>query len=131
MAQRFLRHLTIRTLFVIMCVVACNSPDSANLCNRDCLEDYVNQYLDAIVGHNPSLLPLAENVKFTENGQMLELGDGFWNTASAIGSYKLYVADPHSGQVGFFGTIRESGTPAILVLRFFRSCREYPFGGTD
>jgi hypothetical protein len=84
---------------------------------RPLLEDSVDRYLDAVVAHNPSRLPLAKTVKFTENGQRLEPGDGLWNTASAQGSYKLYVADPQAGQVGFFGTIRENGTPAILALR--------------
>jgi len=34
-----------------------------------------------------------------------------------LGSYKLCIADPLAGQIGFFGTIRESGTPAIMALR--------------
>jgi len=84
---------------------------------RSILESYVEQYLDALVTHKPASLPLAERVKFTENGQRLEPGDGLWNTVSALGSYKLYVADPSTGQVGFFCTIRESDTPAILALR--------------
>lgn len=45
------------------------------------------------------------------------MGDGLWNTISERGTYSLYVDDPRAGQVGFFGTIHESGTPAILALR--------------
>jgi hypothetical protein len=86
-------------------------------CDRACLNGFVDQYLDAVVARDPSRLPLAKTVKFTENSQRLALGDGLWNTASARGTYKLYVADPQAGQAGFFGTIRESGTPAILALR--------------
>ena len=89
----------------------------AGQCDRASLNGFVDQYLAALVAHDPSRLPLAKMVKFTENGQRLDLGDGLWNTASAQGSYKLYVADPQAGQVGFFGTIRENGTPAILALR--------------
>ena len=84
---------------------------------RFLLEGFVDQYLDAVVAHDPSRLPLVKTVKFTENGQRLALGDGLWNTSSARGPYKLYVANPQAGQVGFFGTIRENGTPAILALR--------------
>jgi CubicO group peptidase (beta-lactamase class C family) len=47
----------------------------------------------------------------------LRPGDGLWNTASARGPYRLFVADPEHGRVGFFGTIRENGKPAILALR--------------
>jgi len=84
---------------------------------RAYLEGFVEQYLDALVAHDPSRLALSQGVKFTENGQRLELGDGLWNTASARGTYALYVADPQAGQIGFFGTVFEDDTPAILALR--------------
>jgi hypothetical protein len=96
---------------------ASDSSDSLVTCDRSCLEDFVNQYLTALVAHDPSILPLIKNVKYTENGQRLKPGDGLWNTASDRGSYKLYIADPQQGQVGYFGTIRENGVPAILALR--------------
>jgi hypothetical protein len=92
-------------------------PSAAGQCDRACLNGFVDQYLEAVVAHDPLRLPLARTIRFTENGQRLEPGDGLWNTASARGTYKLYVADPQAGQAGFFGTIRESGTPAILALR--------------
>ena len=47
----------------------------------------------------------------------MKLGDALWGTISAMGTYKVYFADPQAGQVGFEGTIRENGTPAILVIR--------------
>jgi len=34
-----------------------------------------------------------------------------------MGKYKLYFADPKSGQAGFFGSLEEHGHPAILGLR--------------
>jgi hypothetical protein len=86
-------------------------------CDRDCLEGFVNQYLDAVVAHDPSRLPVTRFVKFTENGQKLELGDGFWRTATARGTYKFFVDDPEAGQVGFEGTMREANQPVILALR--------------
>jgi hypothetical protein len=86
-------------------------------CDRACLEGYVNQYLEAMAAHNPFGLPLAPKIRFSENDQVLEFGDGMWNVVDGIGSYKLYVSDPQSGQVGFFGTVKENGTPAALALR--------------
>lgn len=85
-------------------------------CDRACLEGFVDQYLDAMVKHDPKGLPLAKNVKFTENGQRLELGDGLWNTISAKGAYRQFVTDPESGHVGFFGSIFEGGAPAMLAV---------------
>ncbi len=86
-------------------------------CDRACLEGFVNQYLDALVSHNPFGMPLARKVKFSENDVVLDLGDGVWNTITGPGTYKLYVADPQSGQIGFFGTMRENSTPIALAAR--------------
>src|ERR1700691_5495217 len=90
---------------------------SAASCDRACLEGFVNQYLDAMVARNPYSLPLAPKVKFTENEQVIPLGEGIWGTASRLGTYKLYVADPQGGQVGFLGTLRENDTPVAFALR--------------
>ena len=67
---------------------------ASDLCDRTCLEGVVEKYLAALVAHDPSRLPLAVNVRFTENGQELHLGDGLWGTTSGLGKYQLYVADP-------------------------------------
>jgi hypothetical protein len=86
-------------------------------CDRACLEAYVDQYLDASLAHDPKKLPFTRNVKFTENGQKLELGDGLWNTMTGKGTYRLFITDPVAGEVTFFGSITEEGTPAMLALR--------------
>jgi hypothetical protein len=90
---------------------------SSSSCDRACLNGFVDKYLDAVVAHDPSQVPVTKFVKFTENGQQLELGDGFWRTATARGKYKLYVDDVPAGQVGFLGTMEEAGQPVIVVLR--------------
>jgi hypothetical protein len=90
---------------------------STESCDRACLEGFVNQYFDAMLARNPYGLPLAPKVKFTENEQTIPLGEGVWGTASALGTYKLYIADPQAGQVGFLGTLRENGTPVAIALR--------------
>jgi len=87
-------------------------------CDRACLEGFVDQYLDALVAHNPfGGLPLAARVKFSENDQLLDLGDGLWNVTTGVGKYKLIVADPQSQQVGFLGTVLANDRPTTLALR--------------
>ena len=83
---------------------------ASSACDRACLSGFVDRYLDALVAHDPSRLPVAKFVKYTENGQHIELGDGFWRTATGKGNYKFYVDDPEAGQVGFEGTMQK---PAI------------------
>jgi len=86
-------------------------------CDRACLNGFVDNYLAALVAHGPSKLPLAKNVRYTENGQTLKLGDGMWGVANGLGDYKLYFDDPQGGQVGFMGVIKENDHPQITALR--------------
>lgn len=107
-------------LLAINTVGAAPRPEAivaAGQCDRACLIGLVDQYLAALVAHDASRLPLRHDVRFTENGQTLRLDDGLWATAEALGPYKLYFADPEAGEVGYFGTIRESGRLALLALR--------------
>jgi len=92
-------------------------------CDRACLEGFVDRYLDALIAHDPSRMPLARDVKYTEDGQQLDIGDGLWRTMKSRGKYRLFVSDVKAGQVGFFGTIAEENkdpskvTPDIIGLR--------------
>jgi hypothetical protein len=86
-------------------------------CNRVCLEGFVTRYLDAMVAHDPTRLPVTAGLVFSENDVPLRLGEALWRTASGLGGYRLILADPATGNVGFMGTIRENGKAAALVLR--------------
>ena len=91
-------------------------------CDRACLESFVDKYLDAVIAHDPKQLPLARDVKFTENGVRLEVGDAHWKTVTGKGTYRLFVTDAEAGQVAFIGTVREEargpeGSPSALALR--------------
>jgi hypothetical protein len=111
--------------FVIMegCASKTQSTQSnTQPCDRACLEGFVEQYLDAAIAHDPKLLPLATNVKFTENGQRLVLPDAHWKIMTGKGKYRLFVTDPEAGQVACMATIREEGytpegKPAVMALR--------------
>lgn len=86
-------------------------------CNRTCLEGVVNQYLFALVTHDPGRLPLSEDVTYTENNQVIEIGDGFWKTVEDRGRYTHIFADPEFGQVAYMGTMIEAGGPILMSLR--------------
>jgi hypothetical protein len=86
-------------------------------CNRACLEGVIDQYLAAVVKHDPKGVPLSDDVVYTENAQVLKVGDGFWKTAEGLGNYKHIFADPEFGQVAMMGTMREAGGPILMSLR--------------
>jgi len=86
-------------------------------CDRACLENLVEEYLSALVAHDPKRLPLSKDVQYTENDQIVEIGDGFWKTAEGRGKYTHIFADPEFGQVAYMGTMREAGAPLLMSLR--------------
>jgi hypothetical protein len=97
-------------------VTASTGPIPLNF-DRACLEGVVNQYLEALVARDHTRLPLSADVVYTENSQVLPVGDGFWKTVQGRGNYSHYFADPEVGQVAFMGTMREAGTPILMSLR--------------
>lgn len=112
-----------RPILMLTMVVLVTLPTSAGTgpipldCNRACLEDVVDQYLAAVVAHDPSRVPLSEDVMYTENDQVIDVGDGFWKTAEGRGNYTHVFADPEFGAVAYMGTMLEAGGPLLMSLR--------------
>jgi hypothetical protein len=71
----------------------------------------------ALIAKDPSRLPWAQTVHFTENNVSLGVGDGLWNTISGKGPEDFRAADPSTGQVAYFGAINERGTFSYFALR--------------
>ncbi len=110
----------VASLIALMGILAIAQPakGAAAQCNRACLKNTVNKYLAALVAHDPSQVSLAPNVKFVENTVPMHPGDGLWKTASAVPTtFKIYVPDPVSEEVGFLGVMQEKGKPIELALR--------------
>jgi len=82
----------------------------AGACDRACLSNIADTYLAALVAHAPRKAPLAPNMKFTENTQVLLPGEGLWATASAVSNtFKIAVPDPVAGQIGMIVMLTEAG----------------------
>jgi hypothetical protein len=86
-------------------------------CDRACLYGFMDRYLDALVRKDPAKLPWAPNARFTENNVELSIGDGLWGTVTGLGDYKLKFADASTGQVGFYGVVKESVTTSGFSVR--------------
>ncbi|HEX4098615.1 MAG TPA: hypothetical protein VHX64_17950 [Caulobacteraceae bacterium] len=87
-------------------------------CDRACLTGLADRYVDALVAHDPSRLPLAPEVKFTENLVPLKLGrEGLWLTANGRRDYNIYAADPARGDVVWIGIVKENDTPEMAAVR--------------
>ena len=95
----------------------------ASKCDRQCLESLVNQYLEAMVAHDTSKAPFADNARYTENADEIPLAGiskGLWTKATGLTDYKFYIADPEAGQVAFVGLIKTKDheeKPVLLSIR--------------
>jgi hypothetical protein len=90
----------------------------AQTCDRACLIHLTDQYLAALVAHDPSKAPLAANVAFVENVHRMKPGQGLWKTTTGgPTAFKIYVPDVALQQVGWMGVIQQDGKPAMLALR--------------
>ncbi|KAI1406092.1 hypothetical protein F4819DRAFT_285650 [Hypoxylon fuscum] len=91
-------------------------------CNQACLENTVEDVLQALKSHDPSALALAEDVHYSENGQLIAIGDGLWETLAETAKagtdeYAAVFADTERGSGGYWGLTKEHTIPGVLALR--------------
>ncbi|MEO6339540.1 MAG: hypothetical protein ABIO39_05850 [Caulobacteraceae bacterium] len=88
----------------------------APACDRACLKGFVDGYFDALARNDASKLPVSANVKVTENGERVKLGEGVWKSAGKTG-YRLELYDPEQGSAGVQAVVQEKEGPALYVVR--------------
>jgi hypothetical protein len=88
---------------------------AAQACDRQCLTRLVDRYLSALIARDPARLAVAPDVRFTENGHDLRLGEGLWQSTLRPGSYRVYIVDPDNGAAAA-QTVLYRGTDTLQVL---------------
>jgi hypothetical protein len=86
-------------------------------CDRACLRIALDQYLNAVIKHDPSAAPLFVGFRQTENSVVVRNGTGVWKTVTGLGALQRRYLDPVSGQAGYFGTVEEQHELAIVTVR--------------
>lgn len=98
---------------------------SAADCDRACLNGVLDQYLNAVIQHNPSAVPLTPGYRQTENAVVRRPGQGIWQTAKALGKVQRRYYDPVTQNAAYFGTLEEiSGNAAVVTLRLKVTARK-------
>lgn len=97
-------------IFGSTCVTAvAQPPETDPSCDRECLEGYMDRYLEAMLNNNVRDDLFAREVKFTENGIRLPLGnEGLWYGMSGLEGYRFYVPDLETQQIALIGTVKEN-----------------------
>ncbi len=108
-------------LGILLILGAFSFASAAEKCDRTCLIALMDQYLAAVAKHNPAGVPIASDVKLVENLNAIPIGKGLWETATGGPTeFKIYVADPVAGQIGFMGVMQDKGKPVLLGARLKR-----------
>jgi len=105
--HHFVGHFVGAAVGAVLTLAAAQAGAQPAGCDRACLEGFIERFFDAYVQHDPQQLPLTADVRYTENGQRLELGDGSWRSMVGKGGYRLFVTDPEAGQATVIATLRE------------------------
>ena len=114
----FLRALS-AVIGLIFLVAASTAPARAATCTRPCLQHMVTVYVDAMLAHSPGLLPLAKDVRFTEDSHELKLGEGLWKTVTSKGHFRQDYVDQRRQIVASHVELFEGETQVLysVVLR--------------
>lgn len=92
--------------------------DQALQDRRAYLGSYADRYFELLPSGGYQQLPTAAGVVFTENGQVLRLGQGLWATATgAAGTRAVAVLDGERREIATWGMVTEAGQDSILGLR--------------
>ena len=94
------------------------TPASAQTtCDRACLRTMLDQYLNAVVKHDPAAAPLVVGFRQTENAINVRPGNGVWKSVTGLGKVQRRYFDPVSGQAAYYGTVEEGGDTAVVTVR--------------
>jgi len=104
-------------LSAVLALAAALPTFGAATCDRACLKSSLDQYLQAVMKHDPSAAPLFLGYRHTENALLVKLGEGAWKSVTAIGTVDRRYYDPVSGQAAFFGVLNEGAEPTVTTVR--------------
>jgi hypothetical protein len=96
---------------------AYSMPSHSQDCNRECLQQQLNSYLNAVAANKPDSASLAYRFRQTENSRVVATTQGVWDSVTGLGNLQRRYYDPVAGTAGFFGVLDENGKPAIASLR--------------
>jgi hypothetical protein len=119
MLQQMIRRRAFALCALVLCAALPGIPAAAATaeCDEACLKSVMDGYLAALQAHDAARLKVAPNVRFTENGVAIALGEALWVTFSSLGTYRHDFFDPTNGAVATYVTMRENGTPGYLMVR--------------
>lgn len=86
-------------------------------CDRACLTGHLDSWFKGLVGNSTSGVPVAKDVKITQNGQVVTLAGTFWASAEGV-PYRWDIANPRLGDTAAEAVVSNAdGTMTMLAVR--------------
>ena len=105
---------------VILCLMFASQPglgaDNPQ-CDRACLREMMEDYLQAVAENDPESVPLMIGFRQTDNAIATRPGTGVWRSVTAVGTVQRYYLDPVNSQAAFFGTVEEGAQAVVVTVR--------------
>jgi len=115
--SRLIKWIGGSAMVIAASVVPASAQSGSQSCDRACLRTMLDQYLNAVVKHDPAAAPLVVGFRQTENAINVRPGNGVWKTVTGLGKVQRKYFDPVTGQAAYFGTVEEGAETAIVNIR--------------
>ena len=112
-----IKKLSVPHVVVLAALTIVPAARAQGVCDRACLGAIMTRYLNAMVAHDPSSLPVAPNARFTEDTVQMKLGEGAWKTVTKLRPYRVDFIDVQQGVAAVHTVMEENGTPVLFAAR--------------
>lgn len=113
------KNIAVPFIYTVLCFT--QIPAFADDCDRDCLTNMITQYVEALMEHDPSKLPLDDHARYTEDGRAAILGGGIWQSLTAKGTFRQDYIDTRkqvaAAHVHFFEGDTQVLVSALLYVK--------------
>jgi hypothetical protein len=110
----FARLIALSGILSVLCLAA--PTVHAQQCDRACLTGMMTQFVNALVAHDYSKLPVADNVRYTEDSRNARLGEGIWKSVTANGGFRQDYIDIRKQVAAAHVLLREGETQVLYSV---------------
>ncbi len=110
--------ITIAAFFIIFILFSVQTAP-AQECDRECLKGMITKYIDALAGHDPSMLPLASDVRFTEDSKAMKLGEGLWKSVTSKATFRQDYLDTKKQIAATHIAVSEGNNQALCSVLLY------------
>jgi hypothetical protein len=86
-------------------------------CDKACILAAGDSFMAKLAAQKPADVPWASQVKFTENGVAIPVGEGIWGSIRGKSESALRIADVATGTYAWYGLIFDHDAPAYAGVR--------------